>query len=486
MLTTATTAASTFKGQSQFAASLQQVITRAVGIASLPLDSDQATLTTLTGQQTALGGLDTDFSNLQESVTSLQTALSSNSLSSSVSDGSIVNATVAAGANPGVYSIHVDDLGAYSTALSNPGGTTVTDPTTQGISSSATLTLNVNGTPTTITPASTSLDDLATAINTQASSQVQATVVNVGSTGAPDYRLSLTATNLGALSVDLTDSSDTSVIADSNLGSPASYEVGGLSTPLTSDSRTITLAPGLTVNLLAQSTSTQPTTITVSNDPTALASAFSSFAQTYNQAVIDLGQYHGKSGGALEGDSIITTLTNVLQQLSNYSNGSPETALANFGITVGDTGQLSVDTTAFTTAANANFANLTATLGGTSTGGFLQAATNALTSIEDPTVGSLRTEETNVAGEVTAQNATITGEQAKDHPASNEPDRADGHGRCRHFLFGEPTILCQRTFLLDHRKQQQSQCQFPWLRKTTPSAGWKNAFGRAIGLPLPD
>jgi flagellar hook-associated protein 2 len=413
MSTTATAAASTFNGQSQFAASLQQVITRAVGIASLPLDADQATLTTLTGQQTALQGLDTDFSNLQTSVTSLQTALSSDSLSSSVSDGSVVSATVGSGANPGVYSIHVDDLGAYSTALSNPGGTSVTDPTSQGISSSATLTLNVNGTPTTITPASTSLDDLATAINTEASGQVQATVVNVGSTGSPDYRLSLTATNLGALSIDLTGSSGASVIAESNPGSPASYEVGGLNTPLSSDSRTITLAPGLTVNLLAQSTSTEPTTITVSNDPTALASAFSSFAQTYNQAVTDLAQYHGQSGGALEGDSIVTTLTNVLQQLSNYSNGNPDTALANFGITVGDTGQLSVDTTAFTKAANANFANLTAALGGTATGGFLQAASNALTSVEDPTVGSLKIEESNVATEITAQNTTITNEQAK-------------------------------------------------------------------------
>jgi flagellar hook-associated protein 2 len=413
MSTSATTAATSFSGQSQFAASLQQVITRAVGIASLPLDADQATLTTLTGQQASLQGLDADFSNLQTSVTALQTALSSDSLSSSVSDGSIVSATVGSSANPGVYSIHVDDLGAYSTALSSPGGTAVTDPTSQGISSSTTLTLNVNGTLTPIAPASSSLDDLATAINTQASSQVQATVVNVGSTGSPDYRLSLTATNLGALSVDLTDSSDTSVIAESNPGSSASYEVGGLSTPLLSDSRTITLAPGLTVNLLAQSTSTEPTTITVSNDPAALASAFSSFAQTYNQAVTDLAQYHGRSGGALEGDSIVTTLTNVLQQLSNYSNGSPETALANFGITVGDTGQLSVDTTAFTAAANVNFANLTAALGGTATGGFLQAATNALTSVEDSTVGSLKIEEKNVADEITAQNTTITNEQAR-------------------------------------------------------------------------
>jgi flagellar hook-associated protein 2 len=416
MSTSATIAASsapTFNGQSQFAASLQQVITRSVGIASLPLETDQVTLNTLDSQQTDLGDLDTDFANIQSSVAAIQTALTSNSLSSSVSDASIVSANVGAGATAGSYSIEVDDLGSYSTALSNPGATAVTDPTSQGISSSTSYSLNLNGVPTTITPASTSLDDLATAINTQSGGQVQATVVNVGSNSAADYRLSLTATALSSQTLDLTDATGTSVIAQSTTGGPASYEVADLSTPLTSDSRTVTLAPGLTVNMLGENTQGQFTTITVGNSPTAVASALSTFAENYNQAVSDLAQYHGKNGGALEGDSIVSTLTNVLQQLSNYSNGSANTSLAGFGITVDDTGVLSVDTSAFTTAANANFSGLVATLGGSGTGGFLDTATNLLSSVEDPTSGSLKLEESNVATEVTAQNTTITNEQAK-------------------------------------------------------------------------
>ncbi len=412
-MSTTNSATSSFNGQSQFASSLQQVITRAVGIASLPLNSDQATLTTLNSRQTALKGLDADFSNLQSSIFVLQSALSFQSLSTSVSDGSVARANSGIGATAGQYSVHVDDLGAFSTALSNAGGVAVTDPTVQGISSSTPLTLNVNGTQTTITPATSSLTDLASAINTQAGDQIQATVVNVGSTGSPDYRLSLTATHLGALSIDLTDGSSTSVISESHAGSLATYEVNGLSTPLTSDSRTITLAPGLTVDLLGQSTSSSPTTITVANDPSALVSAFTGFAQTYNQAVADLAGNHGKGGGPLEGDSIVSTLTNVLQQLSSYSNGNPDTALAHFGITVDTTGQLSVDTAAFTSAANANFAGLVSTLGGTTTGGFLQAATDALNSVEDFSTGGLKIEENNVANNVTAQNTAIANEQAK-------------------------------------------------------------------------
>ncbi len=412
-MSTSATSNPTFSGQSQFAASLQQVITRAVGIASLPLQTDEVTLNSLDSRQTDLQDLDTDFTNIQSSINSIQTALSSSSLSSSVSDGSVVSANIASGATPGSYSIHVDGLGAYSTALSNPGSTPVTDPTSQGISSDTSLTLNVGGTLTSITPASTSLDDLATAINTQSDGQVQATIVNVGSNSSPDYRLSLTSASLGPSSIDLTDSSGISLIAESNFGSLATYEVAGQTDTLTSTSRSITLAPGLTVNLLGESSSATPATITVSNDPTSLESAFSSFAQEYNQAVSDLAQYHGKNGGSLEGDSIIGTLTNTLQQLSTYSNGSPASSLANFGITVDDTGILSVNTSTFTAAANANFSGLVSALGGTSTNGFLFAATNLLNGVEDPLAGSLKIEENTAASEIAAQNTVITNEQAK-------------------------------------------------------------------------
>src|SRR6185312_8032546 len=107
-MSTNATAAITFTGQSKFADSLQQVITRAVGIASLPLATDQATLTTLNSRQSALRGLDVDFSNLQSSVSLLQTALQFDSLSSSVSDGSVVKANAGLGLSAGTYSIHVD------------------------------------------------------------------------------------------------------------------------------------------------------------------------------------------------------------------------------------------------------------------------------------------------------------------------------------------------------------------------------------------
>ena len=336
----------TFTGVSNFAGSLQQVLTRAVGIASLPLDQDQVNLTSLNTTQSDLQGLDTVFTALQQSVSSLQSTLTSNLLSSSVSD-STVSAAVGAGATAGTYTISVGNLGAYSTALSDAGSSPVTDPTTQGISTSTTYTLTVGTTPTTITASSSDLQDLASAINSQSGGQVQATLVNVGSTNSPDYRLSLQAASLGTDAIGLTDSSSNDLISSSTPGSVANYQIDG-SPSIDSTSRTLTLSQGLTVNLRAQSASGASTTITVANNPAGLASAFSAFAGSYNAAVDALGQYHGQGGGALEGSNIVQTLTSALNQLGNYNNGSPATALANFGITLDETGQLSVDTTAFT------------------------------------------------------------------------------------------------------------------------------------------
>ena len=117
----------------------------------------------------------------------------------------------------------------------------------------------------------------------------------------------------------------------------------------------------------------------------------------------------GEHGGI----SLLQTLTGVLTQLGNYTNGSPATALANFGITLDQTGQLSVNATTFTNAANANFATLLSTLGGAGTGGFLHAATNLLAGIKDPATGILKVEEASVATQITDQQTTISGEQAR-------------------------------------------------------------------------
>jgi flagellar hook-associated protein 2 len=405
------TAPPTFTGVSKFGASLQQVLTRAVGIASLPLDSLKAGLTDLNAKQSALQSLDSTFLTLQESISSLQFTLTNNLLTASVSGPGVASANLQPGAAAGTYSIEVQSLGAYSTAISNPGAAAVKNPATQGITNSSTVTLSVGGIDTLITPASDNLSDLASAINSQTHGQVYAGIVNIGPTASPDYRLSLVATNLGPDEIALTDSSGASLIANGTAGALASYVVGGSSGSITSTTRTITLSPGLTVNLLSQSTAGQPTAITVANDAAGLASAFRSFANAYNSAAAALRQQHGQNAGALQGDGLLQTLSGVLSQLSTYSGGSASSALANFGITVDQNGQLSVDTIAFTNSANADFHALLATLGASDSGGFLKKATDLLGNIENAT-GLVPAAENDLARRISDQQTKVSNEQA--------------------------------------------------------------------------
>lgn len=411
MSTSSTSSSTLSNGSSQFAADLQQSLTRSINIASLPITQLNSQINTLQSQSTELNYIDQRVASLQSAVTSLQSALTSGLLSVSSSDSS-VSAALSTGAAPGDYTIQVNSIGSYATALSQPGSTAVSTPSSQGISSSNTYSLTVGSNTISITAASSSLHDLANAINSQAGGSAQATIVNVGSSSSPDYRLSLKATGLGDNPISLSDGSS-DLISSQTAGSLASYTVAGQSTPVTSDSRTVTLAPGLTVSLVAASTSANPTTITVGQNPAALATALSNFASAYNGVVDELTGQHGTSAGALQGQSVLNSVSSSLRKLGGYTNGSPDASLAAFGITLDTSGHLNVDSSAFTKAANANFSTLTSLLGSTTTSGFLYDATNQLSGLEDPTNGILKLQEAQVAKSISNYQNQISAKQSQ-------------------------------------------------------------------------
>ncbi len=78
----------TFNGTSQYAGDLQQAITNAVNIASVPMDNLENSVLTLQGQSSELTTLQSDFANIGSAITSLDSANNSNGLSASASDTS--------------------------------------------------------------------------------------------------------------------------------------------------------------------------------------------------------------------------------------------------------------------------------------------------------------------------------------------------------------------------------------------------------------
>jgi flagellar hook-associated protein 2 len=377
---------------------------RSLALASLPLQQLQNEQSLLTNQSTGLTSLNTQFSGLQSAINSLNSA-SQNLLSSSVSDPTILNASVAAGALTGSYSITVKDPGAFSTVLSN-SATPVTDPASQNISAATSFSLSLNGVTQTppITPATNSLNSLAAAINA-ANEGVQATIVNVGPPNAPNYQLSLQSTQLGNITIQLSDGSN--LMGNLTAGASAQYQVNG-APAISSTSDTVTIAPGVTATLIQKGTST----ITVSQTASAISNALSSFANAYNSAVDELSKSRGQNAGGLNGQSIISDLTNSMSQLANYTGtGANFTSLTDLGLTFDTNGHLNFDPANLSSVRGSQLSDLTSFLGGATGGGFLQFATNMMTGIEDANTGLLPTAITSTANEITHENQLISGQQ---------------------------------------------------------------------------
>jgi len=398
---TSSITAPTFTGSSTFASSFQQVLTKAVSLADLPIQEIQANVNTETNEQSALNSLETSFQSLSSDLQAIGTA-ASGSYSATSSVPTEASATATSSALPGTYSIQVNSPGSYSTAMSGSGSPVVTDPTTQSISSATSFTLTVNGTTTTITPTDSSLEGLANAIN-DSSAGAQATIVNIGSSSSPNYQLVVTSTSLNNDTVELSDSSG-DLLGTPTLGAAASYQVNGSSTVLSSDSSQVTLAPGLTVTMLAASST--PATITVAADSTTLQNALSTFANDYNSTFSAVQQQMGQSGGALAGQDIIYTMQNALESLVQYSSGSGAVSdLNDLGLSVDDSGVMTFSASTFSAL---NAADVTQFLGSATTGGFMQNATNALTTIDDSTTGDIQSENTTLQSEITTENSQIT------------------------------------------------------------------------------
>ncbi len=397
----------TFTGQSKYSSDFQNIIDRAVQLKSLQLNQLQTQQTDDQNQLAAVQSLDQSVTNLQSAISALTTAIGSGSYTGSVANSSIASVAVASNAASGVYSLEVDSLGSATQTVSASGLTTVTDPTSQDISSGSSFQLTVGSTSTTITPAGNTLQDLVNSINQNSSLGVSASIVNVGSSGSPDYRLAVQSTSLGNLSIQLTDGSK-SLLNTISTGTPATYKVDNLPNTISSSSSTITLAPGVTVNLLGTGTPGVPTTVTVEQTSTAAQGALQQFATAYNAVVTQLDAQHGTTAGPLAGSSILEAAQSVLQTINSYSvNGGGVQNLSDMGLDLDTSGNLTFNASEFAAGGGANVNALSQFLGN-ATSGFLGDITSAVSALGDPTSGILQSQETTLNTDVTNLGSQIT------------------------------------------------------------------------------
>jgi len=400
-----TSASPVFNGTSQFSSDLQQVLSRAVAIASLPLQQLNSQLTDLNSQSSALASLNSNFGAILSSLNSISSGI--NTPTATASATSVLTVQASASALPGTYAIHVITPGVHTTALSTTSLPTVSDPSSQSITSASSLTLSVGSSSFTINPSSNTLNSLADAINSSGSG-VSATIINLGPSSAPNYRLSIQNDQLGDAPVQLNDGSH-DLLQILQLGSVAQYQVNGQpSTPISTATSTITVAPGVTADLLQAGDSN----IFVSRTSSSLSNALASFVAAYNAAVDAVTANRGSGGGALAGDSVVSTLQQSTQRLVNYNSGSGAVqGLADLGVSVDKTGHLSLDQTQLQSILATNGQDVQTFLGSTTSGGFLKAAADNLNGLEDPSTGTFQALNGSLQIQIGKKNDQIATEQ---------------------------------------------------------------------------
>ncbi|HUI79180.1 MAG TPA: flagellar filament capping protein FliD [Bryobacteraceae bacterium] len=268
-----------------------------------------------------------------------------------------------------------------------------------------------------------SAQSVAAAINSQFGSKVNAAVVDLGTGGNHDYRITLqdkTGTN-PTLNIEQTTATVLQTQTVQNMGAQAEYSLDGAA-PAYSNSSSIQVANGVTLNLLGTN-SGNPVSVTVTQSSSALNTALSSFADAYNACVDEIDGQRGQLAGPLQGQPILTQLQEALSNISLYGAGGSVATLHDLGLDLGPDGHLTYTSTNFLLAAFSNTVGVDSYLGtapdptaipGTSaaTGtGFLGAASAALTNLLDPTAGLIPTSQTDLQNQITNIGTQITTKQ---------------------------------------------------------------------------
>jgi flagellar hook-associated protein 2 len=287
-------------------------------------------------------------------------------------------------------------------AVSESGNTW--DSTPDPLGNPTTYRLTVGSQVYNVTPSSNSAQAVADAINSSFGGKVQALVV-AGPGGSSDSRIQLTGATTGAMKLDL---QKTASLQNTQVGgSLATYEVVNSGKIVSSNSRSVVVAQGVTLNLLAQSSG--PLDVTVTRSTTALNTALSTFADTYNASVDLVTAQHGQASGSLQGQSILSTLQRSLSSISTYASANGTLGgLGDLGLKLGTDGHFTYDPFGLLSANFSSSTGVSTFLGSATSGGFLKTATDALSNLEDPTNGLVKISETDLQSRITALGANIS------------------------------------------------------------------------------
>ena len=375
----------TFSGVSQYSSDFQSILNRAQSIADLPLQILQIQQTNLQQELSSANTFGSAVSGLTSAVQALGT-LGTKGLAANSSDSALVTAQATGATANATYNI--TNITSVAKAASESSLQGFADTTTTAASSTGSLNLVVGATTTPITLGSgqNNLNGLKNAIN-NANAGVTAQILT---TANGDF-LSISANSPGSNPISLVDDptgAATQLLTSQNPGANTTFQLNGV--PVSEPSTTINnVVPGITFTIQGTTQPNQTVAISLAPDSNQLAQDLQSLVSAYNAVGQQVDSQVGKNAGGLSGSPLVWQTRSAMQHLVNYydSSNSSIHSLADLGISLDQTGTMSLDPNAISSL---NASQITAAfqfLGSANTGFGAQASN--LDAISDPVTGAV-------------------------------------------------------------------------------------------------
>ncbi len=380
----------TFTGVSTFSNDFQTILSREVAIASLPVKQAQNDQQTLTDKKSALTGLWSAVSGMASSLSALGQLGSGQALAVST-NSSNVNVSLASGAVAGTYQItDITSLAAAAIATGAQGYASESATAVTGGSGQVQLVVGSTKKTLPIGAAQDNLDGIRDAINS-AGLGVAASVIDTGRTDGQRYFLTLTANAPGAQDILLRttpDDAGTNLLSQIDPGSNAVFSVNGQQVTR-SDNYISGVIPGVNLQLVNETQTGDRITVTVSQSRAPVTSALQSFVSAYNTLTQKLDAQKGQNAGLLMGDSMIVDLGSRLREAANHQGSGAISSLTDLGITIGNDGAMSLDSSVVNAMQSSDLNNVFQFLGSSTQG--LASLADAFSEYSDPVSGLIQT-----------------------------------------------------------------------------------------------
>ena len=382
-----------FTGISTFSNDFQTVLSRAVSIASLPLQKLQNDDADILKKNQLLGSLNTAVAALGTSVAALGTVAKNKALAATSSDSNIVSVVNTGATNTATYTI--SDITSIAKAASETSKSGYADSNVTPVSTTGTLKLVIgaNSYRIPLTAGANTLVGLRDAINNLGVG-VTATVLTTGTGSDPNF-LSISANNVGATTLQLFDDPDganSNLVTSANQGSNANFKLNGV-TVSKAGNLINDVVSGATFTILDTTASGQTVTLSLATQRGQLQAAIRDFANQYNTLVDQVGGQIGPAAGLLSGDFVVREIQNDLRQVSSYQGSGAIRNLSDLGVQLGTDGKITFDTTAFTSLSDSQINSAFDFFGSASTG--FGALADKFTQLTDPVTGLIKAQQDN-------------------------------------------------------------------------------------------